>query len=90
MQVSLLHQVLSLIGAALVLVGYVGHQAKWLDARGAAYNLVNAVGAALLVYAALQPFQAGFVVLESVWTIASLVALVNVLRPRAAQRDGAD
>jgi hypothetical protein len=89
MQVSLVHQVLSIVGAVLILAGYAGHQAGWLDARKTAYNAVNAAGAALLAYVALRPFQAGFAVLESAWTVISIVALGKALRAPNSAHDAA-
>ena len=41
----------------------------------------NAAGSAILFWIALHPFQIGFLVLEGVWTIVSIWAL---MRPRAA------
>ncbi len=54
-----------------------------MDARRAAYNALNAVGAGLLAYVALRPFQAGFVVLESAWTLISVAALLRSQQRRA-------
>lgn len=82
MPVSWFHQALSLLGAVLILTAYAGHQMHWMDARAALYNLLNAAGAAILAYIALQPFQAGFAVMESVWTVISFAALVKALRAR--------
>jgi len=74
-------QLVSFAGALFILVAYAGHQMGWMSARRPAYNVLNAVGSAILGWIALHPFQVGFVVLESVWTIISLWALV---RPRPA------
>jgi hypothetical protein len=79
MDISLLRQAASFVGALLILVAYAGHQMKWMDARKAAYNILNAVGSAILAYIAFHPFQVGFVVLEVVWTLISVYALA---RPR--------
>ncbi len=80
MQISLTQQLLSFAGAMLILVAYVGHQMAWLDSRRPLYNAVNAAGAALLAWAALHPFQVGFVVLESAWTLISLFAFWKAMR----------
>lgn len=76
---SLLLQASSFIGALLILIAYAGHQMKWIDARGALYNALNATGSAILAYIAFHPFQIGFVVLEATWALISVYAL---LRPR--------
>ncbi len=80
MHISLATQLVSFVGAMLILVGYVGHQLRWLDARRPFYNLVNVLGAAVLAWVALRPLQVGFAILECIWTVASLVALVRALR----------
>ncbi len=80
MQITWFHQALSLLGAALILVAYTAHQMHWMDSRAATYNLLNAAGAAILAYIALRPFQAGFAIMDSVWTLVSVFALVKALR----------
>jgi hypothetical protein len=79
MHTSLSQQMISFIGALLILVAYIAHQMQWMDSRKAAYNLLNAVGSAILAYMAFHPFQIGFVMLEVTWAVVSLYAL---LRPR--------
>ncbi len=80
MHLSFETQLLSFAGALLILVGYLGHQMKWLDARRPFYNAVNVAGAAILAYIALRPLQIGFAIMEVTWTITSVVALVAALR----------
>lgn len=50
---------------------------RWMDARRAAYNVLNAVGSAILAYIAFHPFQIGFVILEVAWVLISLYALLR-------------
>lgn len=80
MDILLARQAASFVGALLILIAYAGHQLKWMDARTATYNLLNAVGSAILAYIAFHPFQIGFVMLEVAWTLISVYAL---LRPKA-------
>ena len=75
MDTSLAQQAASFFGALLILLAYIGHQMKWMDARGAAYNILNAIGSAILAYIAFHPFQIGFVVLELTWALISVYAL---------------
>jgi hypothetical protein len=82
MEISLATQVLSFAGAALILIAYIGHQARWMDPRRAPYNLLNAAGAAILAWIAIRPLQVGFAIMEVVWTVVSLLALVKALRRR--------
>jgi len=75
MEISLAQQLASFLGALMILAGYVGHQMKWMDSRKAPYNILNAVGSAILAYVAFHPFQVGFVVMEITWAIVSVYAL---------------
>lgn len=75
---SVFIQTVSLLGAFLILVAYWGHQRGWMNPRSTAYNLLNAIGGAFLAYVALNPFQAGFFILECVWVVLSLVTLYKV------------
>jgi hypothetical protein len=77
MQISLARQVASFIGALVILVGYAGAQFGWMSARKPLYNVLNAIGSAILAYIAFRPFQLGFVLLEVAWTIISLYALTR-------------
>jgi hypothetical protein len=79
MDISLPRQIASFVGALLIQVAYVGHQMGWMDSRKAGYNVLNAVGSAILAYIAFHPFQFGFVLLEVVWVLISVYALA---RPR--------
>ena len=80
MHISLFQQLFSFTGAMLILIAYAGHQFKWMSARSAPYNILNAVGSGILGYAALRPFQLGFVILESAWVGVSLYGLIRGLR----------
>jgi hypothetical protein len=63
----------------LILFAYVALQFKRMRQESVWFNLLNAVGSAILVYVAFHPFQVGFVVLEGVWSIVSVVALVKTV-----------
>src|SRR5438128_2935767 len=58
-QPSLATQLLSSLGAALILVSYIGHQVKWrwMDSLRIPYNLLNTLGGAILAYIAMRPLQ---------------------------------
>jgi hypothetical protein len=78
-------QVVGFAAAMVILVAYIGHQTRRMDAGGIAYNVMNAVGSGILTYVAFHPFQVGFVVLEGVWAIVSVYAIVRAVRQRAAK-----
>lgn len=73
-------QLASIVGAVLILVAYAAHQAGRMSRDTALYNLVNAAGGALLLWVALVARQAGFIILEGVWTAISLAGLVRTWR----------
>jgi hypothetical protein len=77
MNISLARQAFSFVGAMLILTGYTGHQLNWMDARKPTYNVLNALGSAILAYIAFRPFQLGFVVMEVAWLAISLRALIK-------------
>jgi len=79
MDIPIARQIASFAGAFLILIAYTGQQMNWMDGRKPAYNILNAVGSAVLAYIAFRPFQIGFVVLEVSWALISVYAL---LRPR--------
>jgi hypothetical protein len=81
---SMLMQILSLVGAALVLVGFGGQQFAGLKSEGLVYGLLNLVGSALLASSAVVPLNAGVLLLETAWALLSLNVVVRALRrPRA-------
>jgi hypothetical protein len=82
MDISVARQVVSFAGALLILVAYMGHQMGWMNSRKAVYNVLNAVGSAILAYIAFHPFQVGFVMLEVTWVLISLYALA---KPRGSE-----
>jgi hypothetical protein len=79
MEPTLVDQILSTIGALLVLGAYMLNLAHRLDRDGAAYAAMNFVGAALLGYAALQSGALGLILIEFAWALVSLVALARAM-----------
>jgi small neutral amino acid transporter SnatA (MarC family) len=89
-QPSLFTQVLSSLGAALILIAYIGHQVKWkpMDSLRIPYNLLNTAGGVVLAYIALRPLQVGFAVMESTWTVVSVMALYRAFSQPRNQTPG--
>jgi hypothetical protein len=83
---AIMTDLLQIAGALLVLGGFTGAQLGWLGARSVTYLILNAAGAALLAALALHDRSWGFLLLEGVWTVVSLISLAGVLRGRPAPR----
>jgi hypothetical protein len=69
----------------LILVAYAGHQLRKMDSSKLTYNILNAIGSALLGYVALKPFSLGFVVLEFAWVAISVWAMFRKTKPSSSQ-----
>jgi hypothetical protein len=83
---QLLDQLVSLAGAALILVAYVALQRGWLPRETRAYNALNLAGSVLLTYAAVRNWNLGFIILEGAW---ALLSLPGTIRPAARAPRGA-
>lgn len=77
-------QVAQLVGAALILLGFVLGQAGRLDQQSRPYLLLNLAGSGILAVLALLGRHWGFVLLEASWTLITLVSLVRGPRKPAA------
>ncbi|MFN2566739.1 MAG: hypothetical protein ABR499_17215 [Gemmatimonadaceae bacterium] len=74
------YQAISLIGAVLVLSGYVALQRGWLAGEDRLFNLLNFVGAGLLTWVAVIDRRVGFILLEGAWALLSLPGVVRARR----------
>ena len=77
MSSSTFFQVLSLVGAAMILGAYVGYQRGTMGRDNLAYNLLNFVGSAMLTWVAVIDRRWGFIVLEGSWALLSLLPIVR-------------
>ena len=79
-------QLVQIVGALLILTGFVLAQLGVLDQRSRSYLVVNLVGSAVLTVDAWRESQWGFFLLEFVWALVSAWGLFQVLRaPRVAE-----
>jgi len=73
-----MEQVISIVGAVLILAAYAAHQYGLLDRTHAAYHWLNLIGAVVLTVVAFRAQQWGFVLLEGVWAAVSVPPLIRV------------
>lgn len=79
-------QVVSLLGAVLILIPFAASQLHRLAVATLAYQIPNLVGSAALTLVAVLEHQYGFILLEGTWAIMSAIGLIGVLRrPRPPQ-----
>jgi hypothetical protein len=69
-------QVVQMVGALLILAGFILSQRNLLDADSYLYLMLNLTGAAILVVLAFQGQRWGFVLLEGVWALVALAGLI--------------
>jgi hypothetical protein len=78
-------QVIQMAGALVVLGAFVANQRHLMTTDSVAFLAMNAVGTAILAVIAGRNGDMGFLLLEGVWSIVSLLGLVRALRrPRVA------
>ena len=73
----MLFQLLSLAGAALVLIAFIALQLGRMEREDVAFNVLNFAGSVLLAWVAIADRRMGFIVLEVVWAFFSLLPLVR-------------
>jgi hypothetical protein len=78
-----LDQVVQIVGAMLILVGFALSQMNRLDPRSYIYLLLNLAGGAILAVLAWQGQRWGFVLLEGTWTLIALGGVVMRLQGKA-------
>ena len=74
------HQLMSLLGAGMILGAYIANQRGWLSPADRLYNLLNVLGSGLLAWIAILDRRAGFILLEVAWALASIPGLLRARR----------
>jgi hypothetical protein len=78
------------IGVAILLVAFLLNLSGKLSKDGLVYIILNITGAGLACLASWLTHFMPFVLLEGVWTVVSLAALLNLWRNRKQISPGSD
>jgi hypothetical protein len=73
-------QVLSVVGAMLILIPFAASQLGRLRTVSMTYQVMNLIGSSTLTAVAVLESQYGFILLEGVWALMSLVGVRRVMR----------
>ena len=73
-----MRQVIGLVGALLILAPFAASQVGRMRIMSYSYQLTNFAGASILTVIAVLERQYGFILLEGVWALMSLVGLQRV------------
>ena len=73
----MVYQLISLLGAGMVLLAYLGYQRGWMSREQRSYNLLNLVGSAILAWVAIVDRRWGFIALEVIWALLSIPPLLR-------------
>jgi hypothetical protein len=76
-----MRQVVSLIGAVLILLPFAANQMNRLATTAVSYQIMNLIGSSLLTSVAILERQYGFILLEGTWALMSAYGLARALRP---------
>jgi hypothetical protein len=73
-----------MVGALLILAGFILSQRNLLDADSYLYLVLNLTGGAILAVLAFQSQRWGFVLLEGVWALVAFAGLILRLLGKAS------
>jgi len=77
------YQIISFIGAVLILSAYMGLQMNRLAAETIAFQTLNLFGGIFLCVTAVELRQYGFILVEGLWAILSAIGLWRVITRRS-------
>ena len=83
------HEIVGLVGVALVLLAYFGLQAGKLRGDGVTFQVANILGAGGIAVSLIYDFNLSAMVIELAWIVISVYGLVRGIRARAAAKAAA-
>lgn len=78
----MVEQLISLLGAAMMLVAYAGQQLKKLQPDKFLYILLNLIGAIILTVVAYRVRQTGLTLVEGSWAVISALSMIRYLQQK--------
>ncbi len=75
----MIFQVVSIVGAVLILAAFAAQQLQRLEAETKTYQILNLIGGFCLAVAAVAARQYGFIMLEGSWTVVSAWGVWRVM-----------
>lgn len=78
-----MEQPIQILGAILILVAFIAAQRGRMSPQSRLYLWLNLAGSAVLAVLAGLDADWGFLMLESVWAVASALGLIEALRGRS-------
>jgi hypothetical protein len=79
-----MYDFVQIVGSLLILAAFVASLIGWLRQSSYLYLVLNAVGSAVLTATAVISREPGFILLEGVWAVASVISIV---RRASGERD---
>ena len=77
-----MESVIQVVGAVLILVGFIAAQRGTMSPHSLTYLVLNFVGSAILATLAAMHSDWGFLLLEGVWALVSAWSLLELARGR--------
>jgi hypothetical protein len=81
------HQWIGFVGSVLIVGTYFLLQVECISNADMAYSVLNALGAALLIFSLFFAFNLAAMIVECFWAIISVIGVVRCLRTRNKPRD---